>query len=262
MSGSAPGRAGLVGTGVIRALRTAVCVATAAPLLRWLVITHSVHSGQPWLHACPRCATPPGPRGSPRAISPLARCGTCGHRLGPPPWTVELAALTSLVTLVWSGLRGLSLAAYLWWAAAGLVLAFVDLDVQRLPARLSYAAAAGFAGLLLIEAWLTDDWHPWLRLVLGGLVTAGVVALCALMFPRLTHWGDVRYALATGAAAAWAGWPTLYTAAFVATLSAALTGAGLILWRKATLATQLAQGPHWYAGTLLALALLRCSHSS
>jgi leader peptidase (prepilin peptidase) / N-methyltransferase len=238
-------------------LRAAACTATVVPLLRWMVILHSVHSGQPWRHSCPRCGTRVGPGGDLRAVSPLARCGTCRQRLGAPPWTVELAAAVSAAALVWSGLRGLPLAGYLWWAALGLVLAFVDAAVQRLPARLSYTATGGLLVLLAAEAWRTHDWHPWLRSALGALVAAFAVAVCALVAPRLVHWGDVRYALAVGAAAAWAGWPTLYTAAFLATLSAALTGIGLILGRKASLATQLAQGPHWYGGALLALVLLQ-----
>ncbi len=44
----------------------------------------------------------------------------------------------SAAGLVFSGMRGLPLIAYGWWAAVGIVLAFVDLAVQRLPARLMF----------------------------------------------------------------------------------------------------------------------------
>jgi leader peptidase (prepilin peptidase)/N-methyltransferase len=149
----------------------------------------------------------------------------------------------SATALACSGLRGLPLLAYAWWAAVGIVLAFVDLAVQRLPARLSYSAVGGLLAGLLAAAVRSDAWQPWVRSCIGALVTAAVVAVCALAVPAMVHWGDVRFALAIGAAAAWAGWLTLYAAAFLATLSAAAVGLGLVLLRRANLTSQLAQGP-------------------
>jgi leader peptidase (prepilin peptidase)/N-methyltransferase len=148
------------------------------------------------------------------------------------------------------------LVAYGWWAAFGVVLAFVDLAVQRLPARLSYTAAGGLIVMLLLNALLTNDRHAWFRAVAGGLIATSAVALCALALPTFVHWGDVRYALAVGAAAAWTGWLALYVAAFLATLLGAVMGLGLLMTRRASLATHLAQGPFWYAGVLLAVMLV------
>ena len=162
----------------------------------------------------------------------------------------------SAAALVVTGMSGLRLAAYAWWAALGIVLLFVDLAVQRLPARLSYAAVAGFLALLNIDAQVAHAWQPWIRSVLGALVAATVLAVCALAMPSLVHWGDVRYALAVGAAAAFVGWLGLYAAAFLSTLIAAVVGGGLVLARRATLATHLPQGPFLYAGTLVTVALL------
>jgi leader peptidase (prepilin peptidase)/N-methyltransferase len=249
MDGRQPKPDHLVSTGADQVVRTgptrialvarmAVCVLTVTPLLRWAVIAHAVRSGRPWRRSCPRCATRLGPRGDVHALSPAAQCGRCGQRLGPPPAALEVATALSAAVLVWSGLRGLQLIAYAWWAAIGVVLTFVDLAVQRLPARLSYASASGLVAVLLANALSTGGWQPWVRSVLGALITATVVAVCALALPALVHWGDVRYALAIGAAAAWPGWLTLYTAAFLGTLSAALVGVGLIASRRATLTTR------------------------
>ena len=248
-SGNAPRR------GIVLALRTAACALLVTPLLRWTVIAHAVRAGRPQRRSCPRCAALLGPRGDLLALSPVARCGQCEQRLGPPPGTLELVAALSAAMLVWSGMRGLPLIAYGWWAAVGVVLAFVDLAVQRLPARLSYAATGGLLALLLTDALVTHTWQPWIRSVLGALTAAAIVALCALAVPALVHWGDVRYALAVGAAAAWTGWLTLYTAAFLATLAGALVGVGLILAGRAKLTTHLPQGPFLYGGTLLAVLL-------
>src|SRR5262245_6358555 len=81
---------------IATAVRTAGCALAVTPLLRWAVITHAVRSGRPWRRSCPRCATMLGPRGDLLALSPTARCGRCGQRLGPPPGTLELAAALSV----------------------------------------------------------------------------------------------------------------------------------------------------------------------
>jgi len=246
-------------SGFLLGVRACVCVLTVTPLLRWAVIYNAVRAGRPCRRSCPRCKILIGPHGDLHALSPVARCGRCRQRLGPPATTVELVAAASTALLVWTGLRGLPLVAYAWWACVGVVLVFVDLAVQRLPARLSYAAAGGLIAVLLAHALNTGGWQPWVRSILGALMTATVVALCALALPALVHWGDVRYALAIGAAAAWSGWLTLYAAAFLATLSAALAGVGLIVSGRAKLTTHLAQGPFWFGGTMLALLLLHAA---
>jgi leader peptidase (prepilin peptidase) / N-methyltransferase len=169
---------------------------------------------------------------------------------------LELVVAATAAALISSNLTGLRLAAYAWWAAFGVTLLFIDVAVRRLPARLSYAAAAGLLGMLFIDALVSHAWQPWIRAVLGASVAAAALAVVAMTLPGLVHWGDVRYALAVGAAAAWVGWLALYAAAFLATLAAAFVGVGLIAARRAHLSTQLAQGPFLYSGTLLAVVLL------
>ncbi|MBN1171068.1 MAG: prepilin peptidase [Micromonosporaceae bacterium] len=236
-------------------VRAILCGLTLTPLLRWAVVHHSVPADQVWRRTCVQCSIPLGPRGDLRALSPLARCGNCRSRLGPPPWSLEVVTAMSIAALVWYGPTGLPLAGYLWWAAVGIVLAFVDLAVRRLPARLSYAAVAGLLSVLWADAQLGQVWQPWTRSVAGSLITAAALAASALVMPRMVHWGDVRYGLAVGAAAAWSGWLTLYAAVFLATLVAALVGLGLLLLRRASLTTYLPQGPFLYGGTLLAVLL-------
>jgi leader peptidase (prepilin peptidase) / N-methyltransferase len=239
-----------------RAARGALCVLAITPLLRWAVIAHTVHPGQPWRRACPQCATRFGPSRNIRALSPCARCSLCQLRLGPPPWTLELVTAGSAIALAISGMTGLQLVAYGWWAVLGVVLSFVDLAVQRLPARLSYAAVAGFLTLLGIDAVVEDSWQGWVRSASGALIAAFVLAVCALAMPRLVHWGDVRYALAIGAAAAFISWLGIYAAAFVWTLIAAVVGGGLVMIRRATLTTHLPQGPFLFGGTVVTIVLL------
>jgi leader peptidase (prepilin peptidase) / N-methyltransferase len=235
----------------------AVGVLVVAPLVRWAVAVHAVPAGQPWRRGSPNCheAHPGKPR--PRGFVLGGRCRPCGGRVGPPPLTVEAAVAASAVALLYSGLSGLRLAAYAWWAAFGIALCFVDIAVQRLPGRLCYAAAAGLLALLGIDAALTGSWGPWTRAALGGVVAAALLAACALALPGFVHWGDVRYALPVGAASAWFGWSGLYVAAFAWTLVTVSVGAVLMAARRATLATQLPQGPAMLAGAMIAIVLLR-----
>jgi leader peptidase (prepilin peptidase) / N-methyltransferase len=162
----------------------------------------------------------------------------------------------SVALLVMSGMRDLTLVAFGLWSAVGTVLMFVDLAVQRLPARLCYLAAGGLGALLLGQAAATQAFEPWLRLVLGGLGSAAVVAVCSLAAPTAVRWGDVRFALAVGGAAAWAGWIALYAMALLATGATAAVGIGLVAARQATRKTHLPQGPFWYSAALIAVTLI------
>ncbi|WP_327009742.1 hypothetical protein OHA72_22435 [Dactylosporangium sp. NBC_01737] len=161
-----------------------------------------------------------------------------------------------MALLVVAGVRDVALVAFGWWAAIGTVLMFVDVAAQRLPTRLCYLAVGGLGLLLVGHAIATHVWEPWLRLVLGALGSAAVVAACALAVPATVRWGDVRFALAIGGATAWAGWLALYTTAVLATLAAAVVGLGLVAARRATIKTHLPQGPFWYAAALVAVALI------
>jgi leader peptidase (prepilin peptidase)/N-methyltransferase len=233
----------------------AACAALVTPLLRWAIVSHSVPVHRSWRRTCPRCSTSLGPGGDVVSLTPRARCGVCGQRLGPLPWTVEAVFAGSVASLVVAGMRDLTLVAFGWWAAIGTALMFVDLAVQRLPARLCYLAGGGQGVALLGQAVATDVWQPWWRLVVGALGSAAVVAVCSLVAPATVRWGDVRFALAIGGAAAWAGWLVLYATAILAMFTPAVVGIGLIAARRATLKTHLPQGPFWYSAALITVAL-------
>ena len=160
------------------------------------------------------------------------------------------------MALVGSGLRGVPLVAYGWWASLSVALLFIDLAVQRLPARLSHTATVGLLAGLLMDAQVHDGWDSWIRAVLGALVAGGLLAVWALLRPALVGWGDVRFALAIGAATTWVSWLALYTAAFLSSLAAALVGAHWIITRRANLTTPLPQGPFLYAGAISSVLLL------
>src|SRR5262245_35118561 len=115
-----------------------------SPVLRGQISLHSVPVGSPWRTNCPSFAR------SNLLIGANGRCWSCRTRLGPPPLSVELiaaAALGLLATLIHDPLP---LLAFGWIAAIGVVLAFVDVSVHRLPDRLTLAAFGGALPLLAI----------------------------------------------------------------------------------------------------------------
>ncbi|KAB1116825.1 prepilin peptidase [Micromonospora aurantiaca] len=212
---------------------------TLVPLLRWTVAVHSVPDDLPWRAACP-CGQPLWTN----AIRPSGRCTACGHRIGPPPYTVEAAAAVAAVALVLSGRTGWALAAFAWWAAGMIVLVFVDLAVMRLPHRITASTTAGFLGLLAA----TGDPRAWTRAIAAGLVLAAFFAILAVVSRGQLGWGDVTLAVPVAAALGWHSWTAVYAGTLLGLAAAALTA---ITLRRAG---RLAAGMHLPLGPFLIIA--------
>jgi leader peptidase (prepilin peptidase)/N-methyltransferase len=227
----------------VRALLPALAV---APLLRHLVAVHAVPDDQPWRATC-GCGRPLWPD----AIGPSGRCAGCRQRLGAPPYTVEPAALALTAALIVSGPTGWALAAYTWWAAGMLVLAFVDLAVLRLPHRLTAVTTAGFLGLLAA----TGDANAWWRALTAGLVLAALLAVLAVVSGGQLGWGDVAIALPVAAALGWHSWSAVYAGTLLGLGAAALTAITLRRTGRLTAGAHLPLGPFLIgAAALVALS--------
>lgn len=225
-------------------LGAALHTAAITPLMRWAIIAHVVPTSRQRQGACRICATPIGltPPADPTALSARARCGTCGTRIGPPPYTLEAGALLAVITLPCSGLRGWELAAYAWWTALALILSMVDLAVHRLPDRLVLACGGGFIALMT-PLGITTHPHEWLRAVSAGCVMAAVFGLAAVLPLGGLGLGDAKFAATAGAATGWISWFTTVTTAFVSFTALALVGLFLIAARRAHWSTRLPYGP-------------------
>ena len=133
----------------VAVVAAAVVGALLGPVLRGEILRHAVPAGVPWRDDCPHCSGTllrPGWRRLPATLPPSGACPRCGRRIGPPPGTVEVLAASLLALLAWRVADPLALAAFAWLAALGVILAFVDVAVHRLPDRLTLAA---FTGTLL-----------------------------------------------------------------------------------------------------------------
>ncbi|MEV7779283.1 prepilin peptidase [Kitasatospora sp. NPDC088351] len=221
-----------------------------APALRGLVVRYAVPEGEPWCTACPLCGR------TLRGLPPTGRCPGCRERLGPGAWRVELVAVAvaAAVAVATDGPQGVAL---VWAAGLGVVLAFVDARVRRLPYPLTLALAAGVAGLLVAAA-LTDG-RP------GVLLRCLLVALAAAALFELPVWfglmggGDSPLAFALGALLGWYGWGAAFTALFAAVLSAGLWGLGraaaALARRRPVRGIELPMGPFLLLGTVVAVSL-------
>lgn len=126
---------------------------------------------------------------------------------------------------------------------AGLTASAIDLDVHRLPDRLTLpAAAVTLAGLGLATALgapLAD-----LRRALLAAVALGVVYLVlSFLSGGGIGLGDVKLALPVGALTGWLGWGPMVLAAWGAFALGAVVAVAMLVARRATRRTHLPFGP-------------------
>ncbi|WP_448640158.1 prepilin peptidase [Geodermatophilus sp. URMC 63] len=166
-----------------------------------------------------------------------------------------LLAVVTAVLFVLTALRfgaTAELPAWLWSAAAGVLLAVIDLREQLLPDRVLLPATAGAAALLAVAAAVLGVWPDLLRAGAGAVVLFSVLLGLALLAPGQLGMGDVKLGLLLGLHLGWLGWPALVfgvLAGFVVQAGAALV---LLAVRRVGLRSALSFGPALLLGTALA----------
>ena len=138
------------------------------------------------------------------------------------------------------------------WAA----LTAIDIDVHRLPNRLTAtlaaAVAAAMAGAALVDG---VDGLQVRRAVVGALALGAFYLVLALLGGgQGMGLGDVKLAPSLGALMAWPGWQTWVTGAFAAFLIGGAWGVALILLGRGRQA-RMPFGPFMIAGALLGLSV-------
>jgi leader peptidase (prepilin peptidase)/N-methyltransferase len=227
---------------------------TIAPLLRMLTIRYSVPADSPLRTTCGQCAVSLDARSA--AAGLFGRC-ECGIRLGPPPLLLEVVVVACAAALAFSpGLSGWERLAYGWWAACGIVLAFTDLAVHRLPRPLAFASVAGLLVLLAPTALRDGHVEALTRAAAAGVLVAALLAVGALLPGTGLGGGDVTAGLSVGAAAGWISWFAAFAALFTAFLLVAACGMILLIAGRARSSTAIALGPALFTGALLVIVLL------
>ncbi|WP_328384362.1 prepilin peptidase (plasmid) [Micromonospora zamorensis] len=227
------------------------------PIQRLLVLRHAVTAGSPMSTGCGRCGAAVALR-SERwwALLPPGRCERCRQPVGAPPYLLEIATVVAAVVAMLVAPTWLVMAAALWWGAWAVPLVFVDVRVHRLPDALTYPAAAGVLLLLVLDAMATGSWESVFRSAAAATAIAAVFMLTALLLGRRgLGLGDGKLMVSIALLLGWWGWGALFTAVFIAFLSAGGTGAWLLAARRVTRQSHLPMGPHLVLATVAVLAL-------
>jgi len=147
----------------------------------------------------------------------------------------------------------LALLAYLYLAAASVVLAAIDLDQHRLPNAIVLPCYAVGAVLLGLSSVLAADWAQLARTFVSGLLLfAGYLAL-ALVSPRGMGFGDVKLAGALGLFLGFAGWGAVVVGAVAPFLLGGVFALSLLVAKRADRKTSVPFGPWMLAGAWVAL---------
>jgi leader peptidase (prepilin peptidase)/N-methyltransferase len=175
-----------------------------------------------------------------------------GVRAARPP-VVELgtALLFALV-----GLRfGLSwqLPAFLFLAAAGVLLALVDLLHRLLPDRVVGPSVVVGAGLLCVASAAEHDWAALLRAGLAACALFAAFLALALVSPRSLGMGDVKLAGLLGLYLGWLGWGAVVLGAAAGFVVQALLASVLLAARLVKLRGELPFGPAMLLGASLVI---------
>ncbi|MEU2716121.1 A24 family peptidase [Streptomyces sp. NPDC007205] len=239
--------------------------ALAGALLPRAAYRFAVPSGEPWRDHCPD--------GHPlRGWIGRTGCGACGGEghgqekghgqgkgqgQGQRTEVLPAALATALTCAALAAATGTrpELAVWLLLAPVGVLLAVVDLRVQRLPDPLTLPLAGAALALLGLAALLPEHAGHWLTALYGALALgAGYYALY-LINPAGMGFGDVKLAVGVGAVLGWYGWSTVLLGAFAGFLLGALYGGALVVVRRAGRKSVIPFGPFLLAGALAGLLI-------
>jgi leader peptidase (prepilin peptidase)/N-methyltransferase len=183
------------------------------------------------------------PLGAPRARRPAVR----------PP-VVELTTAVLFVLVLAEFGPSWDLPAFLFLAAAGVLLAVVDVQHRLLPNRIVLPSIGIGAVLLAVAAGAESDWPALLRAGLAAVVLFAVYLVMALISPRGIFMGDVKLAGLLGLYLGWLGWGVVLVGAAAGFVVQAVVALVLLVSRRIGLRSELPFGPSMLLGAALAIA--------
>ncbi|MBV9025062.1 MAG: prepilin peptidase [Streptomycetaceae bacterium] len=160
-----------------------------------------------------------------------------------------LSALVCVALAVTTGPRP-ELVAWLLLVPPAMLLARIDLAVQRLPDVLTLPLGAGTAVALGVAAVLPGHGGSWTRALLGAVVLGAAYFVLLLINPSGLGFGDVKLAPTLGLVLGWYGWPVLFAGTFAGFVLAAVTGLILLGIGRAGRKTPIPFGPFMLLGAL------------
>jgi leader peptidase (prepilin peptidase)/N-methyltransferase len=178
------------------------------------------------------------------------RCASCRTRI---PWRYPLVeALTGVLFVLVVQRFGFAWPTPVYWAfaAALVVITFIDLDHQIIPDVISLPGiAAGFVCSFAVP------WLSWADSLLGILVGGGSLYLVAVVYELLTKkegmgGGDIKLLAMFGA---FLGWKAVFPVIFFSSLLGSLVGVPLMLIKRADGKLAIPFGPFLAAGAMIYL---------
>ena len=147
--------------------------------------------------------------------------------------------------------------AFVW---AAVVASVIDLEHRIIPNRLTLRLPLVLVPLLVLPAALGDAWGDVLRALMVGIAIPAVMFGLSEVFRLLRGkqgigMGDVKFAISIGLVVGYLGGWHIVVFAYAAIISAMLIVVGLLLARRASLATRIPFGPYLAIGALIALLL-------
>jgi leader peptidase (prepilin peptidase)/N-methyltransferase len=221
------------------------------------VLIARVPAGEPWIRGssrCPQCRHDLAWYDNVPVVSWLLLSRRCRHcKL---PISGRYPAVELLVALLWAGIAAafgaslLSLAlGYL--ACITVALAFIDLDVQRLPDGLVLPSYVVVAALLVGDAAATGEWSSLARAAAGMGILGGFYAVVWIVYPSGLGRGDVTTAGLAGMALGYLGWSELAVGAISGPILGGLAVAIGLASRALTRKSRVPYGPALLCGLWL-----------
>lgn len=173
-------------------------------------------------------------------------------------WVIPITAiLTMLLWVVLSpGNPPIVPATYVLSSWVMVTLAFIDLDVQRLPDRIQLPGYPVLASLLLACSFVTGDWGALLR---AGICGAGLWLFYFLLIFVLPAgsigFGDVKLAGLLGMLLGWLSWGHVVVGTMATFLVGGVVAAGLLITRRKGRKDDFAYGPSMMLGAIVAILL-------
>ncbi|MEP7763985.1 prepilin peptidase [Sanguibacter sp. 25GB23B1] len=206
--------------------------------------------------ACPGCGQAISARDNIPVLSWVLLRGRCRGCAEPISLRYPLVEAGTAALFVGVALRfdltG-SLPAFLYLAAICVALLLIDIDVRRLPDAIVLPAYVVLPVLLMLAAWVGEDWGSLLRAGIGGAGLYAFYFVAMAMYPGGMGFGDVKLAGVLGMALGWVGWGALVVGAFGAFLLGGVFSIVLLVLRRADRKSGIPFGPWMIVGTALGI---------
>lgn len=167
-------------------------------------------------------------------------------------WVVPVTAIAS--GLVWwavsPGRPWLVPAVHVLAVWVMVALAFIDLDVHRLPDRIQLPAYPTLVVLLAGSSLATDAWSTFGRALIAGVVLFVVYLVLGLMPGGGIGFGDVKLAGLLGLLLGWHSWAHVWWATLATFLIGGLVAVGLLALRRKGARDEFAYGPAMLLGAV------------